>query len=170
MSGKVYWMTGLSGAGKTTLAHLTVNELTNSGVQAAVFDGDELRKSLSSDLGFSLADRSEHLLRTALHVRDFCHKGYVCFCSLITPLEVQRQLVASILPEMHLVHIACSLKECERRDVKGLYRLARAGKIKEYTGITSVYEVPESPDVVIDTERCSIHHGVGLLLDYINRT
>jgi len=168
---QVIWLTGLSGAGKSTIADALVEQLKLDGIQAARLDGDDLRTGLNADLGFSTEDRTENLRRAA-HVAGLIAKlGHVCVCSFITPINADRRAVREILGERYAeVYIKTGLAECERRDPKGLYKRARSGDIKQFTGITSPFEEPESPDLTIDTEKSSIEDAVRQLAEYIQRS
>ena len=147
------WFTGLSGSGKSTLAHALEERLHLMGCRTYVFDGDNVRHGLCGDLGFSLEDRSENLRRIAEMVGLFLDAGTIALSAFISPLEKDRVRVREIIGADNLIEIYCncSLEVCEQRDVKGLYKLAREGKIKNYTGISSPYEAPKHPDLELDT-------------------
>jgi adenylylsulfate kinase len=147
------WFTGLSGSGKSTLAHAMEERLHDLGCRTYVFDGDNVRHGLCGDLSFSEADRSENIRRIAEMVRLFLDAGVISLTAFISPLERDRQKVRGLLGPENLVEIYCDcpLEVCEQRDVKGLYKKARAGLIANYTGISAPYEVPENPDLTLDT-------------------
>jgi adenylylsulfate kinase len=147
------WFTGLSGSGKSTLAHAVEERLHANGLTTYVFDGDNVRHGLCGDLGFSLADRKENLRRIAEMVSLFLDAGVIALTAFISPLRADRQLVRDKVGSEHFVEIycRCPLEICEAREVKGLYKLAREGVIKNYTGISSPYEEPERPDLVVET-------------------
>lgn len=147
------WFTGLSGSGKSTLAHAVEQRLHLMGCRTYVFDGDNVRHGLCGDLGFSLEDRSENMRRIAEMVGLFLDCGVLSLTAFISPLKADREKVKEIIgPENLLeVYCNCSLEICEERDVKGLYKKAREGKIKNYTGISSPYEIPKNPDIELDT-------------------
>ncbi len=147
------WFTGLSGSGKSTLAHAVEQRLHLMGCRTYVFDGDNVRHGLCGDLGFSVEDRGENMRRIAEMVGLFLDCGVLSLTAFISPLKADRDKVKEIIgPENLLeVYCNCSLEICEERDVKGLYKKAREGKIKNYTGISSPYEVPENPDIELDT-------------------
>lgn len=147
------WFTGLSGSGKSTLAHAVEQRLHLMGCRTYVFDGDNVRHGLCGDLGFSLKDRSENMRRIAEMVGLFLDCGVLSLTAFISPLKADRDKVKEIIgPENMLeVYCNCPLEICEERDVKGLYKKAREGKIKNYTGISSPYEVPQNPDIEVDT-------------------
>jgi len=146
------WLTGLSGAGKSTIARAAAAELASGGTPAYVLDGDELRAGLSADLGFSLEDRAEQVRRAGHVARILGDAGVVALAALISPTRAERETVRAMHPEGRFieVHVATALEVCEDRDVKGLYAKARAGEITEFTGIDSPYEVPEAPELVLD--------------------
>ena len=151
----VLWFTGLSGAGKSTLAHAVEEELFRSGCRTFVLDGDNVRHGLSSDLGFSEADRKENIRRIGETAKLMMEAGIITITALISPFAEDRNAVRRLLSEGDFVEIHCkaSLKTCEARDVKGFYKKARAGEIKNYTGISSPYEPPEHPELVVDTDQ-----------------
>jgi len=147
------WFTGLSGSGKSTLAHAVEERLHLMGCRTYVFDGDNVRHGLCGDLGFSLDDRQENMRRIAEMVRLFLDSGVISLTAFISPLKADREQVKKIIGSENLIEVFCNcpLEICEQRDVKGLYKKARAGEIKNYTGISSPYEAPESPDIELNT-------------------
>jgi adenylylsulfate kinase len=147
------WFTGLSGSGKSTLAHAVEQRLHLMGCRTYVFDGDNVRHGLCGDLSFSIEDRSENMRRIAEMVRLFLDCGVLSLTAFISPLKADRDKVKEIVGSENLleVYCNCSLEICEQRDVKGLYKKAREGKIKNYTGISSPYEAPENPDIELNT-------------------
>jgi adenylyl-sulfate kinase len=151
---KVIWMTGFSGAGKTTLSNALVAEIHRKGYFTKAFDGDEIRKGLNKDLGYTQADRYENIRRTAEIAKLFCDHGLIVICSFITPAKAMRDMAREIIgPDRFIeVFVNCPLEVCEQRDVKGLYAQARAGLIKDFTGIDSEYEKPEHPDIELRTD------------------
>jgi adenylyl-sulfate kinase len=146
------WMTGLSGAGKTTIARGAVAQLEARGIAAHVLDGDELRTGISADLGFSLADRAEQVRRTGHVARILGDAGVVAIAALVSPTRAERDGVRALHPAGRFleVHVATALDVCEARDVKGLYARARAGELADLTGVGSVYEPPEAPELHLD--------------------
>ena len=150
----ILWFTGLSGAGKSTLAHATEERLHRLGCRTFVFDGDNVRHGLCSDLGFSPEDRTENIRRIGEMSKLFIEAGVVALTAFISPFRADRERVRSLVPhgEFLEIYVQCSLEECERRDVKGLYRRARTGEIKEFTGISSPYEAPSDPELVVNTD------------------
>jgi len=164
----VFWFTGLSGSGKSTIAHGVEKELFTQGLDAVVFDGDAIRTGLCRDLGFSPQDRLENIRRIAEISRLFARNNIICLCAFISPLQEHRQLAQKIIGgDYHEIYVSCSIEECERRDVKGFYKLAREGKIKGYTGISSPYDAPLHPVLRIDTDRQSAHDSIQTTLDYV---
>lgn len=157
------WFTGLSGSGKSTLAHAVEERLHLMGCRTYVFDGDNVRHGLCGDLGFSQEHRKENLRRIAEMVNLFLDAGVLSLTAFISPLKSDRKRVQEIIGAENLIEIYCncSLEICEKRDVKGLYKKARAGEIANYTGISSPYEPPENPDMTLDT-------GTRPLLDCVN--
>jgi len=147
------WFTGLSGSGKSTLAHAVEERLHLMGCRTYVFDGDNVRHGLCGDLGFSLDDRRENLRRIAEMVNLFLDSGVISLTAFISPLKADREQVKEILGSENLIEVFCNcpLEICEQRDVKGLYKKARAGEIKNYTGISSPYEAPDNPDIELNT-------------------
>lgn len=150
--GMIFWFCGLSGAGKTTIARAFEEHLFEDGKQVVVLDGDNLRHGLNSDLGFSLEDREENLRRMAHLAELFASTGFIVLVSVISPMKKHSDFARSVATSPFiLVYVSTDLKVCEERDVKGLYKKARNGEIKEMTGISSPFEVPKNPDVVIDS-------------------
>ncbi|MFZ0490196.1 MAG: adenylyl-sulfate kinase [Salegentibacter sp.] len=149
------WFTGLSGAGKSTLANMLEKELYSRNIHTALLDGDNLRGGLNRNLGFTEADRTENLRRVAEVAKLFVESGNVAIAAFITPLESDRQMVRNIIGSDRFleVFVATSLEECENRDVKGLYKKARAGEIVNFTGISAPFEEPADPDLRVFTER-----------------
>ena len=161
------WFTGLSGSGKSTLAHAVEERLHLMGCRTYVFDGDNVRHGLCGDLGFSLKDRSENMRRIAEMVNLFLDAGVISLTAFISPLHADRKQVQEIIGTENLIEVYCncSLEICEERDVKGLYKKARAGEIKNYTGISSPYEAPVNPDIELDTGTRPLRECVNELID-----
>jgi len=153
--GCVLWFTGLSGAGKSTIANAVETALHARGVHTYLLDGDNIRFGLNSNLGFSAADRSENIRRIGEVARLMADAGLVTLSAFISPYRADRARVRAMLGPGEFVEILCqaSLATCEARDPKGLYRRAQAGQIKNFTGIDSPYEVPENPELVLATEK-----------------
>jgi adenylyl-sulfate kinase len=152
--GFVVWFTGLSGAGKTTLAKALQKRFLEEDIYVKHLDGDDLRKGLNKDLGFTEEERFENIRRAAEVARLFSEGGITTFCTFITPMEKMRELARSIIerPWYIEVFVDCSLEKCEERDVKGLYKKARTGETKYFTGISAGFETPLNPDIVMNTE------------------
>lgn len=167
--GMVLWLTGYSGAGKTTMAHLMERRLFDQGCSVTVLDGDVMRMGLNRDLDFSDAGRSENIRRVAETAKLMVNSGMVCLCAFISPTEAQRQAARKIIgpDDFREVFVNCSLETCVERDVKGFYRKALAGKIANYTGISSNYEPPVAPDYVIETEEYTTEFCADALSRYI---
>jgi adenylylsulfate kinase len=158
----VLWFTGLSGAGKSTIAGAVTRELARQQVPTEYLDGDAVR--LLSPTGFSRAERDAHVKRVGFLASRLEYHGITVVCALISPYAEARQSVREMCGAFLEIHVATPLRECERRDVKGLYRKARSGEIQHFTGIDDPYEAPVSPDVVIDTTRQTIDQSVAQVL------
>lgn len=166
----VVWFTGLSGSGKSTIANLVESELFKRGIKTCSLDGDNIRNGLNKNLGFSAEDRRENLRRIAEVAKLLLESGLVVIASFISPLKEDRRLIREIIGEENFfeVFVNTSLEECERRDVKGLYKKARAGEIKYFTGIDSPYENPENPFLEIRTEKENIEAAVKKVIFQLN--
>ncbi|WP_018294634.1 adenylyl-sulfate kinase [Mariprofundus ferrooxydans] len=149
----ILWFTGLSGAGKSTLAHALEEQLHCMGMRTFVFDGDNVRHGLCSDLGFSPADREENIRRIGEMSKLIIQAGVIALTAFISPFRSDRDRVRVLVPEGDFIEVYCraSLDACEARDVKGLYAKARKGEIKDFTGISSPYEEPDAPELIVDT-------------------
>ncbi len=170
MSPKTVWFTGLSGSGKTTLATLLSESLQAQGKHTSSVDGDTLRNGLCADLGFSREDRSENLRRAAWLCRHINQSGLICIAAFISPYAQDRELVRSIIGSSNFfeIYLSTPLSVCEARDVKGLYRQARSGKILNFTGVSDVYEVPQEPDMIIDTASVDAKTAIELINNKIH--
>jgi len=169
-TGGVLWLTGLSGAGKSTIAMAVEQELFRRGYQAYVLDGDNVRRGLNSNLDFSPEDRAENIRRVGEVAALFADSGQIVVTAFISPYRTDRQRArAAAGSGFHEIHIKASLETCEKRDPKGLYRRARTGEIAEFTGVTAPYEMPESAELTIDTDRLSIEQSVAKVLEYVER-
>ncbi len=168
-SAKVIWMCGLSGAGKSTMAAGLEKELFKLGYLTQIIDGDNVRSGLNSNLGFSDEDRKENLRRIAELSKLFLNCGVITINSFISPSKESRDLARSIIGKDDYIeaYINAPLETCEQRDVKGLYKRARQGLIKDFTGIDSPFTPPENPDVEINTDMLSIDEGVQKLLNHV---
>jgi len=165
----VIWLTGLSGSGKSTLAHSVEEELYNLGCRTYVLDGDNVRHGLSSNLTFSDDDRKENIRRIGEVAKLMMEAGVIAITAFISPFNKDRNLVRQLLPQGDFIEIFCkaSLETCELRDVKGLYKRARSGEIKNYTGVDSPYEAPDNPELVIDTESESLEESVAKVVNLL---
>lgn len=165
----VVWFTGLSGSGKSTLAHSLEEKLYKLGCKAFVIDGDNTRKGLSSDLNFSDDDRKEHIRRIGETAKLMMQAGIVTIVSVISPFKEGRCNVRNLFRNGDFIEIYCnaSIETCESRDVKGLYKQARSGKIKNYTGVDSIYEVPENPELIVNTDNESVQQSSNKILDFL---
>lgn len=161
----VIWLTGLSGSGKSTLANALEQKLAAKGRHTMLLDGDNVRFGLNKDLGFSKEDRVENIRRIAETAKLLNDAGLIVLTSFISPYREDRQAARRIIGDAFIeVYVSTPLEECEKRDVKGLYQAARDGRIAEFTGITSAYEVPRHPEITIDTSRADIEESAGILL------
>jgi adenylylsulfate kinase len=154
--GFVVWLTGLSGAGKSTIADALVPELLAAGRKVEVLDGDVVRTHLSKGLGFSREDRDTNIARIAFVAHLLARNGVVVLVAAISPFKQARDDARRMIGDFVEVHVAPPLEECIRRDTKGLYEKALAGKIPQFTGVSDPYEAPESPEVTIDTSRIGV--------------
>ncbi len=165
----VLWFTGLSGSGKSTLAHAVEERLHQMSCRTFVFDGDNVRHGLCSDLGFGEEDRRENIRRIGEMTKLFVEAGVIAMTAFISPFRAERQMVRSLFQPGEFIEIYCdcSLETCEERDVKGLYAKARAGLIPNYTGISSPYEEPQSPEIRIRTDKETLEDSVDAVLNYL---
>jgi adenylyl-sulfate kinase len=168
--GMVIWLTGLSGAGKTTLSKQIFSVLRAREMPTVLLDGDVLRSGLNRDLGFSAADRAENIRRAAEVAKILSDNGSWVIAAFITPLDSLRRAVRGIFaPQLFVeVFVQCPLEVCESRDPKGLYKRARKGEIKEFTGISSPFYEPEDPDIVVPTHLHEIDECAMILLRYLD--
>jgi adenylylsulfate kinase len=168
-SSVILWFTGLSGAGKSTLAHAVEEELYRRGCRTFVFDGDNVRHGLCSDLGFAAGDRIENIRRVGEMAKLFMEAGVIALTAFISPFRSDRERVRSLVPhgEFLEIYCRCPLDVCEQRDVKGLYKRARAGEIKDFTGISSPYEEPEDAELVVDTGALSLEASVASVMEML---
>jgi adenylylsulfate kinase len=162
----VLWFTGLSGSGKSTLAHAVEEALHQQGCRTFVLDGDNIRHGLSSDLTFNEADRKENIRRIGEVAKLMMEAGVIVITAFISPFRSDRAAVRQLIPAGDFMEVYCqaSLETCENRDVKGLYKKARAGLIKNYTGIDSPYEAPEQPELTVDTEALDLSQSMEAVL------
>ena len=165
----VLWFTGLSGSGKSTLAHAVEKKLHESGSRTFVLDGDNVRHGLSSNLSFSQDDRKENIRRIGETAKLMTEAGIIALTAFISPFRADREMVRNLFPHGEFVEVYCNapLDVCESRDVKGLYKKARAGEIKNYTGIDSPYEAPVKPEIIIDTDVLDLNEASGEIMKYL---
>jgi adenylylsulfate kinase len=158
----ILWFTGLSGAGKSTIAHALEEHLYGLGCRTFVFDGDNVRHGLCADLGFSIEDRTENIRRVGEMAKLFIEAGVIALTAFISPFRADRQRVRSIVAAGDFIEVycRCPIEVCEARDVKGLYQRARKGEIREFTGISSPYEEPEAPELVLETSKLTVEECV----------
>jgi len=167
--GSVYWLYGLSGSGKSTIANAVERELHKQGRMTVILDGDNLRSGVNKNLGFTDEDRLENVRRSSEIAKIFSSQGIITLVSVITPKAELRSLAQDIIVEdFHEVYIHASYETTEKRDVKGLYAKAAAGEIPHFTGKDSGFEPPVSPDLTLDTEKLSLEKCVQSLLNFIN--
>jgi adenylylsulfate kinase len=161
------WIAGLPCAGKTTLAKRIKEELDNRGYKTIHLDGDDVRGKLNADLGFSPQDRRENLRRVAHVARLFNENGNIIIASFVSPSNDFRQMIKGIIGNFKLVYAKCSLRTCEERDVKGMYKKARQGEIQQFTGVSAPFEEPTEVDIVVDTENTPVEYCVKEVLETI---
>ncbi len=167
--GAVLWFTGLSGSGKSTLANAVELALHNRGCHTYILDGDNVRHGLNKNLTFSDEDRMENIRRIGEVARLFSDAGILTLTAFISPFRSDRAVVRELLGDRFVeVHVKASVEVCESRDPKGLYQKARAGEIKDFTGISSPYEAPESPEISVDTGELSIEDSVAQVIGYLS--
>jgi adenylylsulfate kinase len=165
----VIWFTGLSGSGKSTVANAVATRLYENGIRNYVLDGDNIRHGLNKDLGFSEEDRKENIRRIGEVSKLFVDGGQVVLTAFISPFLLDRQVVRDLLKEDEFVEVfvKCPIEECEKRDPKGLYVKARKGIISDFTGISSPYEEPENPELVVETNLYSVGECVDQVIAYL---
>jgi len=165
----IIWFTGLSGSGKSTLAHSVEEELYRLNCRTFVLDGDNVRHGLSSNLTFSDGDRKENIRRIGEVARLMMDAGVIAITAFISPFREDRDIFRGSLSQNDFIEIYCnaSLEVCESRDVKGLYKRARAGEIKNYTGVDSLYEAPTNPELIINTGIESLEESTAKVIDFL---
>jgi adenylylsulfate kinase len=167
----VLWFTGLSGAGKSTLSVEVEKELHKRGIHTYILDGDNMRHGLNKNLGFSPEDRKENIRRIGEVAKLFVDAGVMILTAFISPYQEDRDGVRALLDEDEFVeiYVKCSVEECERRDPKGLYEKARAGEIKNFTGISAPYEAPVHPELTVETDRQTLEESVKQVIEFLER-
>jgi len=165
----ILWFTGLSGSGKSTLAHAVEDRLHKMNCRTTVLDGDNIRHGLCGDLGFSDEARVENIRRIGEVAKLFLDAGVIALTAFISPFIADRNRVRNLVEDGDFVEIfcRCSLDTCEQRDVKGLYKKARSGEIKEFTGISSPYEEPVNPEILVDTDKLALDECVDKVIQYL---
>lgn len=165
----ILWFTGLSSAGKSTLAHALEERLHQQNCRTFVFDGDNVRHGLCGDLAFSNEDRQENIRRVGEMAKLFIESGVIALTAFISPFRADRRRVRDLVPEGDFIEIYCKcpLEICEARDVKGLYKRARAGEIKDFTGISSPYEVPERAELTVNTGELPLDECVAQVIEFL---
>ena len=165
----ILWFTGLSGSGKSTLAHALEDRLHNMGKATYVLDGDNIRKGLCSDLGFSDEDRTENIRRIGEVAKLMIDAGVIVMTAFISPFRNDRKVARDLVQQGDFIEVFCDapLDVCETRDVKGLYKKARAGEIPEFTGISSPYEEPVTPELKIETVNKDVDECVNMIIEYL---
>jgi len=167
--GLVLWFTGLSGSGKSTIANEVEYILNSMGYATYLLDGDNIRHGLNNDLGFSKKDRKENIRRISEVTKLFQDAGIITLVTFISPFKEDRNNARKLIPEGRFIeiYVKCSLETCETRDVKGLYKKAREGIIKDFTGISSPYEEPEKPEIILNTEKETLKESVDKVINYL---
>lgn len=169
--GATIWLTGLSGSGKSTIAVDLEKRLAERGVRTYILDGDNIRHGLNKNLGFSPADRTENIRRIGEVAKLFTDGGVVAITAFISPYRDDRDQVRKIMGEGDFIeiHVDCPVEVCEQRDVKGLYKKARAGEIKEFTGISAPYEAPAKAELTIKSHELSVAQSVDTIIAYLEK-
>ncbi|MFN2457251.1 MAG: adenylyl-sulfate kinase [Chitinophagaceae bacterium] len=165
---RLIWLTGLSGSGKTTLALRLENYLFNKGYKVFILDGDNIRKGLNKDLGFTEQDRKENLRRIGEVAKLMMDAGLIIISAFISPYEQDRMFIKNIVDDRFIeVHVNCPVGVCEQRDIKGLYAKARKGIIPDFTGVSAPYEIPLSPDVEVNTNEETIEESLDKIINFV---
>ena len=165
--GVAVWLTGLSGSGKTTISIPLCEKLESLGYRVQRLDGDVVRQKLTKDLGFSKEDRDKNIERVTFVTERLVKHGVISVCAFISPYKAERQYARNEIGRFIEVFVKCPLEICERRDVKGLYAKARAGEIKNFTGIDDPYEEPENAEIIVDTSKSSIEDEVNIIIEFL---
>jgi adenylylsulfate kinase len=166
---KVLWFTGLSGSGKSTIAVNLEKELMKNNTLTYILDGDNIRHGLNSDLGFSIEDRDENIRRISEVTKLMYEAGIFTLVCFISPHENERDNARKLIGKDFIeIFVDCTIEECEKRDTKGMYKKARTGEIKDFTGISAPYEKPSNPELIINTKELNIDQSISKILDYLN--
>lgn len=165
------WITGLPASGKSTIAHELECQLIHNVIRAFVLDGDNIRHGLNKDLGFSAADRRENLRRVGEVAKLFVEAGILTIAAFASPYKEDRMMIRELFNEGEFieVYLNCDLSVCESRDPKGHYKKARAGEIKNFTGVSDPYEPPDNPEIMLDTEKVSVAESVDRIISYLKK-
>ncbi|QQE79202.1 adenylyl-sulfate kinase [Alicyclobacillus sp. SO9] len=165
----ILWFTGLSGAGKSTVSVEVERQLHMRRINTYILDGDNMRHGLNKNLGFSPEDRKENIRRIGEVSKLFVDAGVVVLSAFISPYQADRNLVRELVDEDEFIeiYVKCSLAECEKRDPKGLYKKARLGEIKQFTGIDAPYEEPVAPELVVETDKQTLDESVQQVISYL---
>ena len=165
----IMWFTGLSGSGKSTIAHNLEKKLFGRGIKAYVIDGDNIRAGLNKDLGFSVKDRGENIRRIGEVAKLFVDAGILVITAFISPYTKDREFARSLVEhdEFIEIYVKCPLEVCKQRDVKGFYKKANEGIIKNFTGVNDPYEEPEHPEIVVETDKMGVDESVGIIISYL---
>jgi adenylylsulfate kinase len=168
--GATVWFTGLSAAGKSTLAVALDSLLFDQGCRSYILDGDNIRHGLNSNLGFSPGDRSENIRRVGEVAKLFTDCGLITLTAFISPYTADREMVRALFPKGDFIEVFadCPISVCEERDPKGMYQKARRGEIPSFTGISAPYEAPSNPEIHIDTGKMSVDACIGVIADYLS--
>ena len=167
--GILLWFTGLSGSGKSTIANILEKRLYDLKKHTYLLDGDNIRHGLNFDLGFSLEDRKENIRRISEVAKLFIDAGIITIAAFVSPLNEDRNNLRNAIKQDFIeIFVECSLENCEKRDPKGLYKKARSGEIKNFTGIDSPYETPINPELVINTDTQTPEESAEAILNYLN--
>lgn len=167
----IIWFTGLSGSGKSTLAHNLEIKLFQKKIRTYVLDGDNIRAGLNKDLGFSPEDREENIRRIGEVAKLFMDSGIFVMTAFISPYEKGRRFVRSLVKKGEFIEVytKCPLDICAKRDVKGLYKMAKDGVVKQFTGVSAPYEEPHDAEIIIETDKMSIDQSVNLIIDFLEK-
>jgi adenylylsulfate kinase len=167
--GFTIWLTGLSGSGKSSISQVLINKLNENGRNVEVLDGDIIRTNLSKGLSFSKEDRDINIRRIGFVAHLLTRNDVAVICAAISPYESIRNENRELIGNFVEVYVKASVEECARRDVKGLYKKAFAGEIKEFTGVSDPYEPPENPEVICDTENETVEESANLIIDKLKK-
>ncbi len=170
-TGLCIWFTGLPCSGKTTISRELYKILTQKGFKVKLFDGDKVRKTLSKDLGFSREDRRENVMRVAKLAKEYVDKGYIVLCALVSPYRKDREEVRAMFEDGKFIEVFVDapLEVCEKRDTEGLYKKARSGLIKNFTGVDDPYEYPKNPDIHLETNKANLEECIQKILKYLEK-